>query len=419
MVMLPVASCSVRHRRQGSGGGNRLGVQRLWPRLWVNVHLVRREGLVVVLVDDAVTARRAARGLAQAPGVGAHKLAAFLGRLLRQGLDILVPGHHGVMALGAEDPCVSSVHRARLAALEDELVGRSALGRVRTKLLLRQVERHDWGLRLVRRLELVEMALEVLALALQQTGTDLLGSNVILAGIVDLLRRPHRNRRINNLVVVGHEMYPFLVLGHGDGAVAELLDDPVGVVGLALQDAGVGIVRLLNLANDNRLQLAAGALEVEVRLVEVVLLVNLALDLAIYGQTQQVRILPTRRGRGINLVLVQDIGERVHGLFCAVHFAIDGVLEVAGKVLDLLDLLLEIAPETGEGEDDVLLDLLGLVGLLDGGPVVVAQELEGIVDTGRLEEVGGRGDVVGDVGELAKGLGSVLVVRLDLAVVGD
>ncbi|PNY29179.1 hypothetical protein TCAP_00901 [Tolypocladium capitatum] len=334
------------------------------------------------------------------------------------------------MALGAEDPCVSSVHRARLAALEDELVGRSALGRVRTKLLLRQVERHDWGLRLVRRLELVEMggrqhipascvALEVLALALQQTGTDLLGSNVILAGIVDLLRRPHRNRRINNLVVVGHEMYPFLVLGHGDGAVAELLDDPVGVVGLALQDAGVGIVRLLNLANDNRLQLAAGALEVEVRLVEVVLLVNLALDLAIYGQTQQVRILPTRRGRGINLVLVQDIGERVHGLFCAVHFAIDGVLEVAGKVLDLLDLLLEIAPETGEGEDDVLLDLLGLVGLLDGGPVVVAQELEGIVDTGRLEEVGGRGDVVGDVGELAKGLGSVLVVRLDLAVVGD
>lgn len=51
--------------------------------------------------------------------------------------------------------------------------------------------------------------------------------------------------------------------------------------------------------------------------------------------------------------------------------------------------------------------------------VVVAEELERIIDASGLEEVGRGRDVVGDVGELDEVLGTVLIVRLDLAEVGD
>lgn len=73
-------------------------------------------------------------------------------------------------------------------------------------------------------------------------------------------------------------------------------------------------------------------------------------------------------------------------------------------MLDLLDLLLQVASEAGEGEDDVLLDVLGLARLGNGVLVVAAQELQGIVDAGRVEEAGRGVDVVGDIGELDEGL---------------
>lgn len=152
---------------------------------------------------------------------------------------------------------------------------------------------------------------------------------------------------------------------------------------------------------------------------EVVLLIQLSLDLAIDSQAEKVRILlPGRRGR-INLTLVQDVVESADGLGGDVHLSVDRVLKVAGQILDLLDLLLKIAPEPGKGEDDVFLNLLGLVGLVDGVLVVGAQKLQGVVDAGRPEKVGRAGNVVGDVGELDERLGPMLVVALNLAEVGN
>ncbi len=97
------------------------------------------------------------------------------------------------------------------------------------------------------------VALEVFALALQQTGTDLLSSHMVLAWIVNLLGCPHGNGRIDNLVVVRHKVYPLLVLGHRDGPVTQLLDDGICVVGFALEDASIGVVGLLNFADNNGL----------------------------------------------------------------------------------------------------------------------------------------------------------------------
>lgn len=113
------------------------------------------------------------------------------------------------------------------------------------------------------------VALQVLALPFQQSGADLLGREMILAWIMDLLRGTQRNRGVYECLVVGYKVYPLLVLGHGDGPVAKLLDDAIGVVGLALEDASVGVVGLLDLAHDNRLKLAARALKVEVRLEQI------------------------------------------------------------------------------------------------------------------------------------------------------
>ncbi len=110
------------------------------------------------------------------------------------------------------------------------------------------------------------VALEILALPLQKTSANLLGSEMLLAGIMDLLGRAERNGRINNLVFVGDEVNPFLVLGHGNGAVAEFADKAQSIVSFALQDTSVGVVCLLDFANDNGFELAAGALEVEIGL---------------------------------------------------------------------------------------------------------------------------------------------------------
>ena len=60
---------------------------------------------------------------AEAARVPAHERALFLARLFGEGLDVVVPGQHGVVGLGAEDPGVAAaVDAARLPALEDELV---------------------------------------------------------------------------------------------------------------------------------------------------------------------------------------------------------------------------------------------------------------------------------------------------------
>lgn len=127
---------------------------------WVGKRLrVGRKWLLVFLIHQSfsVAADRSSRRPAEAPRMAAHKLAALLGRLFRKGLDVFVPRHHGVVALGPEDPRVSAMHPAGLAALENKLVRRPSLVRMGAYFLLWQIERHDGRLGLVRRLELVKM----------------------------------------------------------------------------------------------------------------------------------------------------------------------------------------------------------------------------------------------------------------------
>ena len=87
---------------------------------------------------------------------------------------------------------------------------------------------------------------------------------MILTRIMNLLWRPQWNSRVEELFVVGDKVNPLLVLGHSDRPIAELLDDAVGIVGLALENTSVDVISLLNLTHYNGFKLAARVLEIQV-----------------------------------------------------------------------------------------------------------------------------------------------------------
>ena len=54
--------------------------------------------------------------------VSAYKRIALLTARLRKGLDIIEPGKHCIVSLGAENPSVATMHGSSLSALDDKLV---------------------------------------------------------------------------------------------------------------------------------------------------------------------------------------------------------------------------------------------------------------------------------------------------------
>ena len=66
--------------------------------------------------------------------------------------------------------------------------------------------------------------------------------------------------------VASHKSAPLKIARHSDWAIAESLNRAVLLIGIALQNAGQGVVGLLDFTNDDRLQFAARVLEVEVGL---------------------------------------------------------------------------------------------------------------------------------------------------------
>ena len=114
--------------------------------------------------------------------------------------------------------------------------------------------------------------------------------------------------RIHEVLVVTDKSIPLGVLRHHNGPGAEAFDRLVRFVGLALENACVGIVGFLNLADHDRLELSARVFQVEeglgslatnhwsedaeTYLVEIVLLIDLPFNLPLNGQSHDKRIAP-------------------------------------------------------------------------------------------------------------------------------
>lgn len=103
---------------------------------------------------------------------------------------------------------------------------------------------------------------EILALAFQEASSYFLASIVIPAGVVDEIGRADLDVRIDELVILLHEGGPFMILRHSDRTNTEFLDSGVGGIGFPLKDTCVGIIRLLYLADNDRLQFATGIFKV-------------------------------------------------------------------------------------------------------------------------------------------------------------
>ena len=90
---------------------------------------------------------------------------------------------------------------------------------------------------------------------------------MVSAGVGNVLNATKRHVGRNEVRVASDERRPLLILRHGDWAAAQALDRLVSVIALALEDACKCVVGLLDFADNNRLELAAGSFKVEVSLV--------------------------------------------------------------------------------------------------------------------------------------------------------
>lgn len=160
------------------------------------------------------------------------------------------------------------------------------------------------------------------------------------------------------MIIIFDEMSPFKVLRHRNWSSLQFLDCVVTRIGFALQYSSVSVVRLLDLADDDCLELRSGSFQVEIRLiaalggisagecgwftylVQIVLFVNLSLNLSVYGQSQQIGILLASSLGRIKGGLAKSLLQVIDGFSCVFHLLANRAFEIARETLDLLDLLL-------------------------------------------------------------------------------
>lgn len=88
----------------------------------------------------------------------------------------------------------------------------------------------------------------------------------MLSRIFDLFQPAQGQIGVNEMSVTADKTPPLLVSRHSNWSAAKLFDCRVHLICVALQDAGKSIVSFLDLANDDRLKLAPGVLQIEVGL---------------------------------------------------------------------------------------------------------------------------------------------------------
>ena len=259
---------------------------------------------------------------------------------------------------------------------------------------------------------------------------------MVFAGIGNVFDATQRHVRRDEMRVVGNESRPLLILGHGDGTAAEAFDSFVCIVAFALENARESVVRLLNLADDDRLQLATGSLEVEVGLVmlviimrmeeagvnypvKIVLLVNLPLDRAIHTESDNKWIIFAGGIAAFVVDMLQSILQLLDFTPCSILLLVDGVLEVTAQTLNLLDLLAQVTAQARKTTNDVAFDFARLVGFGERVPVEVFQDASRVGKTIVRHHDGGMRDATNGALDLADGFGAGVIGALNLAEVGN
>lgn len=119
---------------------------------------------------------------------------------------------------------------------------------------------------------------------------------------MDILSFSDRYTWIHKVLVILNEGIPFMVLWHGNRTSTQLFHGRISRICFTLQYTSVGIVRFLDFANNDSLKFSPRGLEIEIRLfkvsensmakgkhahlVQIVLLVDLLLNLAIHSKLE-------------------------------------------------------------------------------------------------------------------------------------
>ncbi len=316
-----------------------------------------------------------------------------------------------------------------------ELVALGSHGGGGTESAFRQEER-EFGLRVLGRVgrtvlvevtggsENVERFLVSLGetlLALEDTLVNGDDRGVVLAGVVDGLGVAKRCVRVEEVVGTGGESDPL-----GVGLERTHLDAKAepGVLDLSRHASGPLVESLpstLDAANDALLKVGRVLLHDDDRLLESVLLVDLALELTEDLLVSSVRVLASSDAHGG--VLEQGDGTSKLGDHLGGHLTLlgDRVGKLAGVLLDILDVSLDLGAELLEVLDDGALDGLGKVGVVVSNDTgLFADAVVDVLDTVLAEELVAltEGDL-DDTTELGKLLGGVVLDVGDTLEVAD
>jgi hypothetical protein len=74
---------------------------------------------------------------------------------------------------------------------------------------------------------------------------------IVTTGVIDVFCVPNGYPGVNKVLIFLYECIPLVVFGHRYGTRTQLLDRGVGGVTFTLEDAGIGVVGLLYLADDD------------------------------------------------------------------------------------------------------------------------------------------------------------------------
>lgn len=132
---------------------------------------------------------------------------------------------------------------------------------------------------------------------------------------------------------------------------------------------------------------------------QVIFLVDLPFHLPLNAQSDNVRIALSDRCVRVRVDQPQCFLQIPNRLAGAFGLFLHRILEVPREPLDLLTLLVEVAPQACELDDHIVLDVSSFIALGEGLFMVVAKDVHGVADAS-LGEKGGRRDGIAD--EVAK-----------------
>jgi len=106
--------------------------------------------------------------------------------------------------------------------------------------------------------------LEVLALPFKHTASNFGCRWMVLSWISNMIKGSDGNAWVDHLIMAGDENIPFVIFCHCEWSFTQPIRRLQGLIGFTLEDTCICCIGFLDFTNNDRLQLTARRLEVEI-----------------------------------------------------------------------------------------------------------------------------------------------------------